>query len=36
MLSYRVGSLGVVVAFMGVAFLFGGVTQLVLASQVRA
>jgi uncharacterized membrane protein HdeD (DUF308 family) len=34
-LSYRVGSLGVVVAFIGVAFLFGGVTQLVLASQVR-
>jgi uncharacterized membrane protein HdeD (DUF308 family) len=35
-LSYRVGSLGVVVAFIGVAFLFGGVTQLVMASQVHA
>jgi uncharacterized membrane protein HdeD (DUF308 family) len=35
-LSYRTGSLGVVVAFIGVAFLFGGVTQLVLASQVQS
>jgi uncharacterized membrane protein HdeD (DUF308 family) len=34
-LSYRTGSLAVVVAFIGVAFLLGGVTQLVLASQVR-
>ena len=34
-LSYRVGSLAVLVAFIGVAFLFGGITQLVLASQVR-
>jgi uncharacterized membrane protein HdeD (DUF308 family) len=34
-LSYRVGSLAVVVTFIGVAFLFGGVTQLVIASQVR-
>ena len=35
-LSYRVGSLAVVVAFLGVTFLYGGVAQLVLASQVRA
>jgi len=30
-LSYRVGSLGVVVALVGVAFLFGGIAQLVVA-----
>jgi uncharacterized membrane protein HdeD (DUF308 family) len=34
-LSYRVGSLGAVAAFVGVAFLFGGITQLVVASRVR-
>jgi uncharacterized membrane protein HdeD (DUF308 family) len=34
-LSYRVGSLAVVVTFIGMAFLLGGITQLVLASQVR-
>ena len=35
-LSYRVGSLGVVVALVGVAFLFGGVSQLVMATYVHA
>lgn len=35
-LSYRVGSLAVVAVFVGVAFLFGGITQLVVASQVHA
>jgi uncharacterized membrane protein HdeD (DUF308 family) len=35
-LSYRVGSLAVVVTFIGVAFLFGGISQLVMASQVRS
>ena len=35
-LSYRVGSLAVVVTFIGVAFLFGGISQLVVASQVRS
>jgi uncharacterized membrane protein HdeD (DUF308 family) len=33
-LSYRVGSLAAVAALVGVAFLFGGVTQLVVASRV--
>ncbi len=32
-LSYRVGSLGVVAALVGAAFLFGGVSQLVAASR---
>ena len=35
-LSYRVGSLAAVVALVGVAFLFGGVSQLVVASRVRS
>jgi uncharacterized membrane protein HdeD (DUF308 family) len=35
-LSYRVGSLAVVAALGGVAFLFGGVAQLVVASRVRS
>jgi uncharacterized membrane protein HdeD (DUF308 family) len=35
-LSYRVGSLAVVAALAGVAFLFGGVAQLVVASRVRS
>jgi uncharacterized membrane protein HdeD (DUF308 family) len=35
-LSYRVGSLAAVAALVGVAFLFGGVTQLVVASRVRS
>jgi hypothetical protein len=35
-LSYRVGSLAAVAAFVGVAFLFGGITQLVVASQVES
>jgi uncharacterized membrane protein HdeD (DUF308 family) len=34
-LSYRVGSLAAVAAFVGVAFLFGGRTQLAVASRVR-
>ena len=34
-LSYRVGSLAAVAALMGVAFLFGGIAQLVVASRVR-
>jgi uncharacterized membrane protein HdeD (DUF308 family) len=34
-LSYRVGSLAAVVALVGVAFLFGGVSQLVVASRVQ-
>ncbi len=34
-LSYRVGSLAAVAAFVGVAFLFGGLTQLAVASRVR-
>jgi uncharacterized membrane protein HdeD (DUF308 family) len=33
-LSYRVGSLYAVAAFVGVAFLFGGLTQLMVASRV--
>jgi uncharacterized membrane protein HdeD (DUF308 family) len=32
-LSYRVGSLAVLAALVGVAFLFGGVSQLVAASR---
>jgi hypothetical protein len=34
-LSYRVGSLAAVAAFVGVAFLFGGLTQLAVASRVQ-
>jgi uncharacterized membrane protein HdeD (DUF308 family) len=34
-LSYRVGSLAAVAAFVGVAFLLGGITQLAAASRVR-
>jgi uncharacterized membrane protein HdeD (DUF308 family) len=34
-LSYRVGSLAAVAAFVGVAFLFGGITQLAVAGRVR-
>jgi uncharacterized membrane protein HdeD (DUF308 family) len=34
-LSYRVGSLTVVAAFVGVAFVFGGLTQLAVASRVQ-
>jgi uncharacterized membrane protein HdeD (DUF308 family) len=34
-LSYRVGSLTAVAAFVGVAFLFGGIAQLVVASRVQ-
>jgi uncharacterized membrane protein HdeD (DUF308 family) len=34
-LSYRVGSLAAVAALVGVAFLFGGLTQLAVASRVR-
>jgi uncharacterized membrane protein HdeD (DUF308 family) len=34
-LSYRVASLGAVAAFVGVAFLFGGISQLIVASRVR-
>ena len=35
-LSYRVGSLAAVAALVGVALLFGGVTQLVVASRVQS
>ena len=35
-LSYRVGSLAAVVALAGVAFLFGGVTQLAVATRVQS
>jgi uncharacterized membrane protein HdeD (DUF308 family) len=35
-LSYRVGSLAAVAALVGVAFLFGGFTQLAVASQVQS
>jgi uncharacterized membrane protein HdeD (DUF308 family) len=35
-LSYRVGSLAAVAAFVSVAFLFGGVTQLVVAARVQS
>src|SRR6266702_8337416 len=34
-LSYRVGSLAAVAALVGVAFLFGGITQLAVAGRVR-
>ncbi|WP_030437806.1 HdeD family acid-resistance protein [Actinoplanes subtropicus] len=34
-LTYRPGSLGFVAALIGVAFLFGGVAQLVVASRIR-
>jgi uncharacterized membrane protein HdeD (DUF308 family) len=34
--SYKVGSLVAVATFVGVAFLFGGITQLVVASRVPA
>jgi uncharacterized membrane protein HdeD (DUF308 family) len=34
-LSYRVGSLAAVAAFVGVAFLLGGITQLAVAGRVR-
>jgi uncharacterized membrane protein HdeD (DUF308 family) len=34
-LSYRVGSLAAVAAFVGVAFLFGGLTQLAVAGRVH-
>jgi uncharacterized membrane protein HdeD (DUF308 family) len=35
-LSFRVGSLAAVVALVGVAFLFGGVSQLVVATRVQS
>ncbi len=35
-LSYRVGSLAAVTEFVGVAFLFGGITQLGVASRVQS
>jgi uncharacterized membrane protein HdeD (DUF308 family) len=35
-LYYRMGSLTAVAGFMGVAFLFGGLTQLVVASRVQS
>jgi len=35
-LSYRVGSLAAVAALVGVAFLFGGVSQLVVATRVQS
>ncbi len=35
-LSYRVGSLAAVAALVGVSFLFGGVTQLAVASRVQS
>jgi uncharacterized membrane protein HdeD (DUF308 family) len=35
-LSYRVGSLAVVAMLAGVAFLFGGIAQLMAASRVRS
>jgi uncharacterized membrane protein HdeD (DUF308 family) len=35
-LSYRVGSLAAVAAFVGVAFLFGGATQLAVAARVQS
>ena len=35
-LSYRVGSVAVVASLVAVAFLFGGIAQLVVASRVRA
>ena len=35
-LSYRVGSLATVAALVGVAFIYGGVAQLVVASRIRS
>ncbi|BFU45394.1 HdeD family acid-resistance protein [Krasilnikovia sp. MM14-A1004] len=35
-LSYRMGSIAAVAAFVGVAFVFGGVTQLIVATRVHA
>jgi uncharacterized membrane protein HdeD (DUF308 family) len=35
-LSYRVGSLAAVAAFVGVAFLFGGIAQLMVAGRVQS
>jgi uncharacterized membrane protein HdeD (DUF308 family) len=35
-LSYRVGSLAAVAALVGVAFLFGGITQLMVAARVQS
>jgi uncharacterized membrane protein HdeD (DUF308 family) len=35
-LSYRVGSLAAVAGLVGAAFIFGGITQLVVASRVRS
>jgi uncharacterized membrane protein HdeD (DUF308 family) len=35
-LSYRVGSLAAVAGFVGVTFLYGGIAQLVVSSQVGA
>jgi uncharacterized membrane protein HdeD (DUF308 family) len=35
-LSYRVGSLAAVAALVGVAFLFGGITQLAVATRVQS
>jgi len=35
-LSYRVGSLGAVAAFVGAGFLFGGITQFVVAGRVQS
>jgi uncharacterized membrane protein HdeD (DUF308 family) len=35
-LSYRVGSLAAVAALVGVAFLFGGLTQLAVASRIKS
>jgi uncharacterized membrane protein HdeD (DUF308 family) len=35
-LSYRVGSVAAVAGLVGVAFIYGGISQLVVASQVRA
>jgi uncharacterized membrane protein HdeD (DUF308 family) len=35
-LSYRVGSLAAVAALVGVAFLFGGLTQLMVAGRVQS
>ena len=34
-LSYRVGSLAAVAAFVGVAFLFGGLPRLAVASRIQ-
>jgi uncharacterized membrane protein HdeD (DUF308 family) len=35
-LSYRVGSLAAVAALVGVAFLFGGISQLMVAGRVQS